>query len=117
LKQNGVFFNQPAYIPDPDERACISRVYTDTPKIGNRWFQSTDLPDIYRQAGFDICRQIGEGKQLVITEEDHIARYHIVDKDIVNIRTILQNRGTHSIITKRGYELYFDFPIFITYLV
>jgi SAM-dependent methyltransferase len=56
LKSDGIFINQPAYIPDIKERDIISSIYNQNKKIGKRLFQSTDIESIYQKAGFS-CPQ------------------------------------------------------------
>ena len=116
LKANGLFINQPAYIPNILDRDVISDAYTLSPKIGDRFFQSLDINEIYMNAGFSIPKMIGKGKQLVLSEKDHIKRYKLKDSDIRSIKRILSKATQYASVTKDGYQLKFDFPIFLTTL-
>lgn len=113
LKVGGLFINQPAYIPDIKERDLISKVYNTVDKIGVRFFQSTDMDSIYVEAGFGVPRKIGESKTMILTEKDHVERYELTSGDIETIRKILGENGKNIQITKDGYILKFEFPIFL----
>ncbi len=114
LKPDGIFINQPAYIPTLEERDIISKAYNCTGKIGQRLFQSADIVDLYYEAGFDTPKRIGEGKLMKITEQDHIKRYQIGSDDIKAIQEILKFAKSSGFVTETGYELDFEFPIFIS---
>lgn len=112
LKPKGLFVNQPAYIGVPSERAVMSQIYQETEKIGDRYFQSNDLKVLYRQAGFRSIKKIGDGKPMVLTEKDHIERYGVTKKEIEKIQEMIPKRARSMCVTKRGYKLTFQFPIF-----
>jgi len=113
LKENGVFINQPAYISNPEERDRMSRAYNAVDKIGNRFFQSIDLESIYTEAGFKDFKKISAGTDMHITEQEHIERYALAVEDILKIQAILKVDGDNVKLTENGYELMFEFPIFI----
>ena len=113
LTKKGIFVNQPAYISNKNDRKKISKAYTDTEKIGNRLFQSSDLCEIYRDAGFLIYKHIGDAKKLVLTEKEHMKRYGIDHTDILHIQKILKGNSDSIMRTQQGYKLTFDFPIFL----
>lgn len=114
LKKDGYFINQPAYISRINDRNILSQAYNSIDKIGNRFFQSSDMAEIYKQAGFETPRKIGNGKLMVLTEQDHIARYKINRADIELIRLILTKARHSASVTKNGYKLRFEFPIFLS---
>ncbi len=114
LNPNGLFVNQPAYISNLEDRDIISKAYNDINKIGKRLFQSTDLDSIYLDAGFEIPKKIGKGKEMTITEKDHQKRYEINQKEIKLIQEIIKNSKNSAKTTKEGYILKFEFPIFIS---
>lgn len=113
LKDGGIFINQPAYIPSILERGILSSIYNAIDKIGKRFFQSTDLESIYNEAGFNWFKKIGEGKVMYLTENDHIERYCLSKDDVKKIQEIIKVSGKYAQITKTGYKLRFDFPIFL----
>ncbi len=116
LLPNGLFINQPAYIPVIEERDLISNIYNQTTKIGNRFFQSTDMKEIYLEAGFQEPQKIGEGKVMNLTEEDHIQRYELTDQEIKIIQNMIKEKGLseYATVSDDGYNLKFEFPIFLT---
>ena len=116
LKSNGIFVNQPAYIPNKRSRDIISAIYNSINKIGKRFFQSADLKEIYYKAGFKKPQKIGESKVMRITEKDHRGRYGLTSKEIKKIQERIGNSPSHARITKEGYMLTFEFPIFISKL-
>ncbi|MCC7004483.1 class I SAM-dependent methyltransferase, partial [Candidatus Nomurabacteria bacterium] len=77
LRDGGMFVNQPAYIPDLKERDIFCKIYNSSSKIGKRYFQSDDIVHLYKSAGFAFFRKISNGKELNITEKDHVERYEI----------------------------------------
>ncbi len=113
LKKDGVFINQPAFISDPHERDVMSCISQDTRKIGDRYFQSTDLESFYRKAGFLQFKQIGIGKPMILTQQDHIDRYQITQKDIEAIQQMIPIEAESMHVTTTGYKLIFQFPIFL----
>jgi hypothetical protein len=113
LNEDGLFINQPAYIPNITERDIISEIYIQNKKMGNRFFQSTDLREIYAEAGFNELKKIGNGKVMVLTEKDHIERYNLGHKDIGAIKNKLKNVKNVAKITNEGYSIRFEFPIFL----
>ena len=50
---------------------------------------------------------------MLITEQEHVARYEITSEEIGEIRSILKMDGHSYRLTEQGYELTFEFPIFI----
>ena len=114
LKNDGLFINQPAYIPNIVDRNAVSQAYNYTEKIGDRLFQSTDLGSIYEEAGFETPIQIGKGKVMEITEADHTKRYDLNDYDIAAIQEILEHARHYASVTSHGYKMKFEFPIFIS---
>lgn len=114
LNINGIFINQPAFISDIKDRDLISRAYNSVGKIGKRLFQSTDINNVYLQAGFSIPEKIGEGSKMKLTEEDHISRYEISVEDVDAIKSIMKNVTESGGITEKGYSMIFEFPIFIS---
>lgn len=117
LKTDGLFVNQPAYIPDLYDRDVLSLAYNSSDKIGNRFFQSLDITDIYKRAGFITPQIIGKGKQMLLSDKDHIKRYRLNKNDIENIKTILKKAKLYAAVTKNGYKLKFEFPIFLSKLL
>ena len=113
LGPGGLFVNQPAYIPRRRTRDTISAIYNQTSKIGNRFFQSADMAEIYAAAGFHQPKKIGTGKTMIITENDHIKRYGLNPADVQKIRKIIGRGTTSGRKTKTGYALTFKFPIFM----
>lgn len=113
LLPGGLFINQPAFLEDTHERDIASEIYTKTRKIGDRYFQSSDLSDLYQQAGFIHFEKIGEGNPLVLTEQDHKSRYGISPSTIERIRRIIPSGAKSMRVTASGYELTFRFPIFL----
>ena len=85
-------------------------------EIGKRFFQSADLKEIYYKAGFKKPQKIGESKVMRITEKDHRGRYGLTSKEIKKIQERIGNSPSHARITKEGYMLTFEFPIFISKL-
>ena len=114
LRKDGLFVNQPAYIPDPGDRNTISLAYNSSNKIGKRFFQSSDITDIYKKSGFTPPQLIGKGKQMLISDKDHIKRYQLDREDIDNIRAILKKAKIYASVTPKGYKLKFEFPIFLS---
>ncbi|MFA6476286.1 MAG: class I SAM-dependent methyltransferase [Candidatus Paceibacterota bacterium] len=114
LKPEGIFINQPAYVPNTEDRDILSRAYNITDKIGQRFFQSTDIGEIYKEAGFEEPKRIGEGKLMVLTEEDQIERYGLEGNDIKEIQTVLKKAQNSGQVTESGYTLRFEFPIFLS---
>lgn len=116
LKPDGLFINQPAYVPDVKERDLVSKIYNSINKIGRRFFQSTDIGSIYLEAGLGKPKKIGISKVMHLTEQDHIKRYDLKSKEIKTIQKIIET-GKHSAkVTKSGYTLKFQFPIFVSKL-
>lgn len=113
LKHGGLFVNQPAYIDVPFERNVMSQIYQETEKIGDRYFQSSDIKVLYRQAGFHHFKKIGEGESMILTQKDHIERYGITKKEIEKIQAMILKKARSMCVTKEGYRLVFQFPIFI----
>jgi len=113
LKETGVFINQPAYVSDPNERDLMSAAYNAVDKVGNRFFQSTDIESIYGEAGLSDFKKISEGTDMHITEKEHIERYGLSTDEVHQIQTILKENGRNIKLTKHGYELVFEFPIFL----
>ncbi len=113
LKSEGLFINQPAYISDVVERNLVSLMYNTVNKIGKRLFQSSDLESIYLNAGFNFFEKIGGGKILNLTEQDHIKRYGLTGDDIGLGQEILKDCKNSARVTKKGYNLKFEFPIFL----
>ena len=116
LKESSVFINQPAYISDIEQRNIIRNIYNTNDKIGNRFFQSSDLASIYDEAGLSDPEKIGHGKEMNLTEQDHVERYGLVIEDIKSIQTMLKDSKSNIQITKDGYNLKFEFPIFLARL-
>ncbi|MFA5124794.1 MAG: class I SAM-dependent methyltransferase [Patescibacteria group bacterium] len=114
LKKDGLFVNQPAYIPNLDDRDTLSLAYNSSNKIGNRFFQSLDMVDIYKRAGFTAPQLIGRGKQMLLSDKDHIDRYKLDNSDIKRMQTILSKDRKAASVTKNGYRLKFEFPIFLS---
>lgn len=113
LKAGGLFINQPAYISDPKNRDLISQIYNSIDKIGNRYFQSTDLESLYREAGLTSFQKIGDGKIMIITEKDQTERYDLTATEIKTIQQIIGLKKTpNAEVTETGYILKFEFPIF-----
>ena len=112
MRHDGVFINQPAFIPDTNARSIISRAYCSIPNIGRRWFQSWDIDDLYAEAEFNPTLKYGSGKRMRITEQDHIDRYAITPSDVVAIQSIVKDAKPFAEITEKGYALTFEFPIF-----
>lgn len=116
LKEGGLFINQPAYISDLDNRELVSRIYNTVDKIGNRYFQSTDLESLYREVGFTSFQKIGEGKIMIITEKEQVERYDLTEAEIKTIQQIIGSEKTpYAEVTETGYTLKFEFPIFIAH--
>ena len=113
LEDGGTFINQPAYISDKKDRDIMSQIYNMTESIGNRFFQSSDLEDIYNEAGFHNFQKIGDGKDLILTDQEHVERYNISQEDILKIRDLIGVGSYNMRITESGYELRFEFPIFL----
>ncbi|MBI5370173.1 class I SAM-dependent methyltransferase [Candidatus Uhrbacteria bacterium] len=114
LKKGGLFINQPAYITDLNERDAISALYCQIRKIGDRFFQSSDLADIYAQAGFKQLERIGTSRKLIVTEADHKKRYDLTAADIHKGQAILNGISGLSHATPNGYRLVFEFPVFLS---
>ena len=114
LKEDGIFINQPAYIPSIQERDAISKIYNLIRTIGNRLFQSTDLSEIYAIAGFTPPEQIGGGKVMQLIEQDHVKRYEITKEDIRTVQELIGENMQYAKITNTGYVLEFTFPILLT---
>ena len=114
LKPEGLFVNQPAYISNIHNRDIISQVYNATDKIGKRLFQSSDIESLYSQAGFSAPQKIGDGKVMRISEKDHSERYDLTPADIRELQNILSKTTANGRVTKEGYELEFEFPIFVS---
>jgi hypothetical protein len=85
-------------------------------KIGNRFFQSEDIGELYKEAGFSEPKKIGEGKLLELSEKDHEERYNIDDIDIENIRSCISSCSSSAGVTEAGYFMNFEFPIFFAEL-
>lgn len=113
LKTAGLFVNQPAYISSLRARDIISDIYTKIEKIGDRYFQSKDLKDLYKAAGYTEFKIIGIGKNLELTEQDHEKRYMINKNDILRIQSMIPFECSSVKITESGYWLNFEFPIFL----
>ena len=113
LEKDGLFINQPAYVSSLKDRDILSEIYNETEKIGNRYFQSADLDSIYRKAGLDKFKKIGAGKDLLLTEKEHIERYKIDKEDIDKIQKIIGKDSDSAQETEHGYILKFEFPIFL----
>lgn len=113
LSPGGLFINQPAFIEEPKERDAMSAIYTKTRQIGDRYFQSNDLLQLYQHAGFNFFKKIGEGAELVLTEQDHIDRYGISSETVQRIRQMIPPDAQSMRVTTTGYELTFRFPIFL----
>ncbi len=116
LKADGIFINQPAYISNINDRNILSQAYNSNDKIGKRFFQSSDINDIYQASGFSTPTKIGDGKEMIITEQDHTQRYGLNTDDIKNIQNILKEAKNNAEVTPSGYTLKFEFPIFICVL-
>jgi SAM-dependent methyltransferase len=114
LNPDGLFINQPAYIPDIKERDIISKSYNITGKMGKRLFQSEDLTSMYLEAELEIPKKIGEGKIMKISEQDHIQRYGINRNEIQLIQKLLKDAPDNAEVTKNGYYMKFEFSIFIS---
>lgn len=116
LLPNGLFINQPAYIPVLDERDLVSDIYNRTSKIGDRFFQSVDLEEIYLDAGFQVSQKIGEGKIMNLTERDHIQRYELTAEEVKTIQDMISEKegSQYVAVTDGGYSLKFEFPIFLS---
>lgn len=114
LKPDGIFINQPAYIPNLHDRDILSRAYNSSDKIGNRFFQSTDVKDIYKEAGLKAPKKIGEGKPMFLSDKDHIERYKLNQHDVDIVKSILKKAKHYASVTKHGYNLEFKFPIFLS---
>jgi ubiquinone/menaquinone biosynthesis C-methylase UbiE len=115
MKEGGIFVNQPAYISDLKQRDLISLLYNSIDKIGKRLFQSVDMPFLYEQAGFSLPKKIGESKDMILTEQEHIERYRLDENDIKHAQDILgKSNGCNIKVTDRGYNLRFEFPIFVS---
>ena len=117
LKDDGLFINQPAYIHDHHERDVVSKIYTDTEKIGDRLFQSSDIAELYLNAGFSEPERIGDGKCLVVTNKEHAERYGLSEEDVKNIQKMIGLGIGNQKVSKEGYALEFDFPIFLAKMV
>jgi hypothetical protein len=113
LVSGGTFINQPAFISDIKARDLISQAYCSVPSIGKRLFQSHDIGDLYAEAGFNPPIKYGESKHMMITDQDHIVRYGISGSDVKMIQSIVKNAEPFAEVTERGYNLEFEFPIFI----
>ena len=113
LVEHGLFVNQPAYIEDLHERDLMSQLYIQTEKIGDRFFQSTDLADLYLEAGFSTFTRIGEGEPLQLTQQDHIDRYGLNNKDIQFVLSMIPDHIHSMQKTADEYRLFFQFPIFL----
>lgn len=117
LKDGGIFVNQPAYISDLKQRDVISLLYNSIDKIGKRLFQSVDMPLLYEQAGFSLPEKLGESKDMILTEQEHVERYRLDENDIKYAQDILgKSNGSNIKITDHGYNLRFEFPIFVSHL-
>ncbi|MFA6018346.1 MAG: class I SAM-dependent methyltransferase [Patescibacteria group bacterium] len=114
LRGDGLFANQPAYIGNLSERKVISRMYQDCPKIGNRLFQSIDMADVYHEAGFTAPECIGASEDLVTSDRDYQDRYGISAEDIGRIRQMITPDMNYALRTINGFELRFEFPIFVS---
>ncbi len=113
LKSGGLFVNQPAYITNLIDRDKLDKVYNQTPNIGNRHFQSKDIKEIHKSAGFSYFKKIGTSKDLIITEKEHVERYNIGSKDIFKIQETIGKNSRYARVTRNGYILRFKFPIFL----
>ena len=51
---------------------------------------------------------------MYITEREHAERYELTKEDIEKIQSIIKENSEYAKITKDGYELRFDFPIFLS---
>ncbi|QQR82829.1 class I SAM-dependent methyltransferase [Candidatus Campbellbacteria bacterium] len=114
LKPDGLFINQPAYIGDLADCERISTAYNTVDKIGDRLFQSSDIAELYREAGFEEPKKIGEGGVLHISEKEHIERYGVSREDIKKIQGCLKKCNLYCGVTESGYVMNFDFPIFLS---
>ena len=91
----------------------MSQLYIQTEKIGDRFFQSTDLADLYLEAGFSTFTRIGEGEPLQLTQQDHIDRYGLNNKDIQFVLSMIPDHIHSMQKTADEYRLFFQFPIFL----
>lgn len=115
LKEDGLFVNQPAFVSDIESRDRISDAYNCVDKIGKRLFQSKDIISIYTEAGFDIPQKIGDGKIMEIAEHDHVGRYNLDKGEIKLIQKILERDSNNIKLSKNGYRLRFEFPIYLVF--
>ncbi len=115
LAKDGVFFNQPAYLPTVSERNLADRIYRSNDKIGRRHFQSSDIKQLYSLANLKM-KKIGVAPKMRITEKEHVQRYHIGEKEVKRIQKIIshapKSKRPNIKITPRGYSMTFHFPIF-----
>ena len=118
LLPGGVFFNQAASLATLAERQLADAIYRSNPRIGQRHFQcAQDIADLYHQAGFRGLKKIGEAMALVITEKEHRERYGFTPADIARIRALIRTMGPEKRknirLTRTGYRMRFEFPIYI----
>ncbi len=115
MASGGIFINQCAALPTLAERKLANDIYSSSPKIGKRHFQSTDLPWLYAKAGLAV-EKLGAAPQLVLSASDHILRYDLSSIEVRLIRRLIAKtpRTRHQLIktTLKGYEMTFDFPIY-----
>jgi len=117
LKLGGVFVNQCCCFPTLKERALACRMRLLSSKIGRRLFHwPPELPLLYRAAGFEELRKIGEAPPLRLTEKDHVARYGVTREEIAKIRCLIRRvskgRFRNVRVTQSGYETLEYFPIY-----
>jgi len=116
LTPNGLFINQPAYIPPIEDRNLVSNIYNQTEKMGDRFFQSTDMKELYIESGFSEPQKIGDGKVMYLTEQDHIQRYELTYWEVKGIQDLIKKnrKSQYALVTSNGYKLRFEFPIFLS---
>jgi hypothetical protein len=52
---------------------------------------------------------------MILTEQEHIERYRLDENDIKRAQDILEkSNGSNIKVTDRGYNLRFEFPIFVS---
>lgn len=115
LSENGIFINCVAALPSNKSRDLADKIYNSNNKIGNRHFQSNeDIKSLYISAGFNYFKKIGLSKNLIITHNEHIRRYNIVENEIYKIKNILKSSKSRYLkSTLEGYRLEFIFPIYV----
>jgi len=117
LKSNGFFVNQPASAHSIFDKDLLNDVYLSTKKIGHRNFQYfSELSKQHIKAGLEMPNKIGKSKDMAITNNNHEARYKINKKEVENIRELIKSsryKLNNLKITRLGYKLKFNFPIYI----